>query len=95
MHMRLRQYLAGPFEISEMVATAVVEALKVHLGPPELTFKTIPFTVIFMVLGAYLLEKLIRTTLQERHCGLKESPEFWQLCEEELEKDREERREVK
>ncbi|KAL2056899.1 hypothetical protein ABVK25_002638 [Lepraria finkii] len=43
--------LVGPFEISEMVATAVVEALKAHLGPPELIFKTIPFTVIFMVMA--------------------------------------------
>ena len=74
----------NPFEVSEMTANAVVDAVKAYLGPPKLSFKTFAFTFILMVLGSYLIEKLIRTAMRERHRGPKESPGFWQLCREEL-----------
>ena len=80
------------FKVSEMTANAVMDAVEAYLGPPKLSFKTFAFTFILMVLGAYLVEKLMRIAMRERHRGLKESPEFWQLCREELERDREQRR---
>ena len=80
------------FKVSEMTANAVVDAVEAYLGPPKLSFKTFAFTFILMVLGAYLVEKLMRTAMRERNRGPKESPEFWQLCREELERDREQRR---